>query len=111
MPIILATVVTQNEGSAVAVQIKDITTTSFQIRLREQEANAQSHVAETVHYLAWEPGSGTVNGLDFQVGSRTADHNFATATFSPAFAQHSNVRGWDADCRGRGERIPYATRG
>ena len=86
VPIIIATVVTQNEVSAVAVQIHNITTTSFQIRLREQEANSQSHVAETVHYLAWEPGSGTVNGLDFQVGSGTADHNFATFTFSPPFA-------------------------
>ena len=86
VPIIIATVVTQNEVSAVAVQIKDVTTTNFKIRLWEQEANSQSHVAETVHYLAWSPGSGTVNGLDFQVGSRTADHNFATATFSPAFA-------------------------
>src|SRR5262245_53317739 len=73
VPIIIATVVTQNEGSAVAVQVRNVTTTSFQIRLWEQEANPQSHVAETVHYLAWEPGSGTVNGLDFQVGSRTVD--------------------------------------
>jgi lysophospholipase L1-like esterase len=86
VPIIIATVVTQNEVSAVAVQIQSITTTGFQIRLREQEANAQSHVAETVHYLAWEPGSGTVNGLHYEVGTHGVGDAFSTRWFASTLA-------------------------
>ena len=77
--------VTQNEGHAVAVQIRNVTTTGFQIRLREQEANAQAHVAETVHFLAWEPGAGTINGFAFEVGSRSANHNFTSFPFTSSF--------------------------
>jgi lysophospholipase L1-like esterase len=86
VPIIIATVVTQNEVEAVAVQIRNITTTGFEIRLREQEANAQTHVAETVHYLAWEPGSGTVNGLHYEVGTHGISDAFTTRWFGAAFA-------------------------
>ena len=111
VPIIIATVVTQNEARRWRCRYKDITTTSFQIRLREQEANSQAHTAEIVHYLAWEPGSGTVNGLAFQVGSRTADHNFATVTFSPPFATIPAFVAGYTNCRGRGSVFAHATRG
>ena len=69
-----------------AVQIRNVTTTGFQIRLREQEANAQSHVAETVHYLAWEPGSGTVNDLHYEVGTHGVGDAFTNRWFATAFA-------------------------
>src|SRR4030095_13903630 len=82
----IATVVTQNEVSAVAVQIRNITTSSFQIRLREQEANVQTHVAETIHYLAWEPGSGTVNGLHYEVGTHGVGNALTTRWFASTLA-------------------------
>ena len=86
VPIIIATVVTQNEAQAVAVQLRNITTTSFEIRLREQEANAQAHAPEIVHYLAWEPGTGTVNGLAFETGTYGVGDAFTTRWFGSAFA-------------------------
>ena len=82
-PIILATVVTQTETDAVAVQIRNVTTTGFQIRLREQEANSQAHVAETVHFLAWEPGAGTINGFALEVGTRGVSDAFARFGLAP----------------------------
>ena len=54
--------------------------------LREQEANAQSHVMETVHYLAWEPGSGTVNGLHYEVGTHGVGDAFTNRWFATALA-------------------------
>ena len=85
-PVILATVVTQNEASAVAVQLRNITPNGFQIRLQEQEANIQTHVAETVHYVAWEPGSGILNGLVYEVGTLGVNHDWTIAWFATAFA-------------------------
>ena len=86
VPVMIATVVTQNEVSAVGIQLQGVTTTGFQIRLREQEANAQAHAAETVHYLAWEPGSGTVNGLRYEVGSHGVNDLSTPQWFAAAFA-------------------------
>jgi lysophospholipase L1-like esterase len=86
IPLLLATVVTQNEAEAVTVQLRNVSTTGFQIRLWEQEANSQAHAAETVHYLAWEPGVGTLNGFAFEVGTIGVNNVFATLWFGSPFA-------------------------
>lgn len=85
-PIMIATVVTNKETDAVAIQIQNVTTTGFQIRLREQQANAQSHVVETVHFIAWEPGIGMINGLQYQVGTLGINDKFATLWFPQSLA-------------------------
>ena len=53
--------------------------------MQEQELNAQTHAAETIDYIAWEPSIGSVDGISFEVG-RTAD--VFTQVFQPIqFAQ------------------------
>jgi len=68
VPIILASVTTVNEADAVTTRLRRIRTWAFDFRMQEQERNVQRHATETVCYIAWEPSSGTVEGLPFEVG-------------------------------------------
>ncbi|MCJ7602745.1 MAG: cadherin-like domain-containing protein, partial [Desulfobulbaceae bacterium] len=72
VPVVTASVVSMNETEAVTGRMKDISLTGFGLKLQEQEANALLHAEETVSFIAWEPSSGTINGLSFEV-NRTAD--------------------------------------
>jgi hypothetical protein len=72
VPIILASVTTVNEADAVTTRLRRIRTSAFDFRMQEQELNVQKHATETICYIAWEPSSGTVEGLPFEV-SRTSN--------------------------------------
>ncbi len=71
-PVILTSVISSNEKDAVTGRIRNISTSGFEYRLQEQESNAKSHTEETVSYIAWEPGSGSHDGISYQV-ARTSD--------------------------------------
>ena len=72
VPVVLASVASCNESDAVIGRLRNANTTGFQFRMQEQELNTQSHVAETIDYIAWEPSMGSVDGISFEV-DRTAD--------------------------------------
>ncbi len=67
-PVILTQVMTANERDAVTVRLRNLDTDSFQYKLQEQEINKKRHSTETIGYIAWEPGSGTISELPFEVG-------------------------------------------
>jgi hypothetical protein len=79
-PVVVAAVASFNGEEAVTDRLRNISTEGFDFRMQEQEANAQHHYDETIHYIAWEPGLGTVNGLCFEVAT-TGD--VVTDQFSP----------------------------
>jgi hypothetical protein len=87
-PIMITEVSSVNEAAAVTGRLKSITATGFQFRLQEQELNQQTHATETVSYVAWEPSSGSVSGLTFEVGKTQTvmQHQFRTIPFIEAFA-------------------------
>ncbi|NLX17746.1 MAG: PKD domain-containing protein [Desulfobulbus sp.] len=68
-PVVLTTVVTANEADTISGRIRNIDQSRFSYYFREQERNRNTHVNETVHYIAWEPGSGTIGSLQFEVGT------------------------------------------
>lgn len=68
-PVILTAITSFNDSAAVITRQRQTTLTSFQVALWEQLANEQRHATETVDYIAWEPSSGTVDGLVFEVRS------------------------------------------
>ncbi len=82
-PVVLPQVVTRNEVSAVTVRLRNVTSTSFQMRLQEEEAGG-AHAAETVHFLAVQPGSTTTGGRTIRVGRtpNAVTHNFYSISFS-----------------------------
>ena len=67
-PIVLSQVVTDNEKDAVTGRIRDINASSFEYMLQEQELTSTDHGAETIGYIAWEPGVGEIMGLPYEAG-------------------------------------------
>ncbi|WP_035614510.1 DUF1800 family protein [Haloferula sp. BvORR071] len=57
-PVVLTQTATRNGASAVKSRISGVTTTGFSVRLEEEAGQDQTHVDETVHYLAVQPGNG-----------------------------------------------------
>jgi hypothetical protein len=66
-PVVLAAVTSFNGAHPVVSRLSNINTTSFAFRMQEQGANLQSHVLETISFIAWEPSAGTTDGLAFAV--------------------------------------------
>ncbi len=67
-PVVLAAVNTEHEVDAVITRLKNIDVEQFQVRMYEQEINSKSHAVETISYIAWEPSTGTLDGVPFEVG-------------------------------------------
>ncbi len=67
-PVVLTAVTSVNEGEAVTTRVRNIDRDGFEVGLREQEANAQTHAEESIDYIAWEPSSGIIDGVEFEVG-------------------------------------------
>lgn len=68
-PIVLTTITSFNEEDAVTGRIRKLSTNGFEFRLSEQESTKNSkHAAETINYIAWEPGSGNIGPLQYEVG-------------------------------------------
>ena len=71
-PVVLTAVTSVHEAAAVITRQRKTTALTFQVALWEQINNTQSHLAENVDYIAWEPSAGTIPGLAFEVQT-TAD--------------------------------------
>ena len=82
-PVVVAQVATRNGGQSVTTRIRNVTATSFQVRLQEEEGNDGTHVVETVHFIAMEPGTTTVGGTRYVVGrtGNTVTDAFSTISF------------------------------
>ncbi|MEM8963296.1 MAG: sialidase family protein [Acidobacteriota bacterium] len=82
-PVVVPTVTTVNDAAAVTIRVRNVTATSFQARLQEEEAADNVHANEDVHWVAIEVGTTTVGSNTFLVG-RTGDvvtHQFSTINF------------------------------
>ena len=88
IPVVVSGVTTENELDAVTGRLNEVTLNGFDIMLQEQESHKNGHYAdETVSYIAWEPSSGEVNGMNYIVDStfNEVTHKFTTINFYPVF--------------------------
>jgi len=85
-PVVLTAVTSVNEADAVITRLRSITSRSFEVRLQEQMNHVQSHATEMIDYIAWEPSSGSVDGLTFEV--QTTPDVVATAMSPLQFTEH-----------------------
>ena len=87
VPVVLTTINSVNEGDAVVMRLKNITTTGFDYRIQEQESNAKQHAPETAGYIAWEPSAGSMDGFMFEIGrtSNSVTHQFQSMPFDVPF--------------------------
>jgi len=82
-PVILTQVATNADDSAVIGRIRNVTQHSFEYKLQEQETTSKSHQPETVGYIAWEPGIGSLGDLQYEVGTtgKRVKHQWYTSAF------------------------------
>lgn len=82
-PVIFTQVMTENESDVVTVRLRNIGNDSFEYKLQEQEINKKRHNTETIGYIAWEPGSGMISELPFEVGltGNSVEKNWFDLTF------------------------------
>ena len=88
-PVVLAAVTSMNDVKTVSGRIKSITTSRFMYQYQEQEKNNNKHLDETVHYIAWQPGSGTVDTLRYTVATtaNSVTDGWYSEKYKNAFSQ------------------------
>ena len=88
-PVVLTTIASYNETDTISGRIKSVTTTSFAYYFREQEKNKNIHVNETVNFIAWEPGTGTIGSVQFEAAAtaNAVTSAWYSATFQTAAPQ------------------------
>ncbi len=86
-PVILTQVITENDAGAATGRIRNSGQSSFEYKLQEQETTKTSHSTETIGYIAWEPGTGEIEGLLFEAGhtSDSVTHDWSDIIFETLF--------------------------
>ena len=76
-----------NGQDAVTGRVKSVTSQGFEYTLQEQESLSDGHAAEIISYIAWEPSSGTVDGMAYEIGKTGSDvsDGFHTVQFKTNF--------------------------
>jgi hypothetical protein len=87
-PVVIASIASVNEAEAVVGRVRRVNTAIFQFRLQEQKLNVQTHATETISYIAWEPLSGTIDGLTIEVNTTpdVVQHTFYSLVFGVSFS-------------------------
>ncbi len=88
-PIVFAQVVSNNDPSAVTPRIRKVTSTDFQIKVQEEQANVRTpHGAETVSWLAIQQNVSDIGDLSYETGTtpNAVTHRNYNIDFSRDFA-------------------------
>ena len=88
IPVVMTTIISANESDTLGGRVKNVATSGFSYYFSEQEANENIHVDETVHFLAWEPGEGSIGMVQYRVATAATAVTDAwkSITFSKAYA-------------------------
>ena len=87
VPVVITAVSSDNEADAVTTRVRNISTNGFELRMQEQELNAQIHDTETISYIAWEPSSGTMDDLTYEIKKSDDEvtHGLHTVVYHESF--------------------------
>jgi hypothetical protein len=69
-PVVVSAVTSVNDARAVTMRMRNMTPASFDVAMQPLSTsvpNQATEATETIDYIAWEPSSGTVDGLTFEV--------------------------------------------
>ena len=87
-PVLVTSITTFNGENTVGAQIRNISTDGFDYRHQRQESDKTiAHASETVSYIAWEPSSGQLGTMTFEV-NRTGNevkHKWFSVAFQESF--------------------------
>ncbi|MFQ5445737.1 MAG: LamG-like jellyroll fold domain-containing protein, partial [Saprospiraceae bacterium] len=104
-PILLAQVVTNDDGAATTYRLRNVSTTQFQVRLQEEEGADGTHSEESIAWIAIEKGSNAA-GLPFEAGSKLV----SSSSTPIAFAQSYTTPGLIGNIQTFNENNPAALR-
>ena len=101
VPIVVSSVVTDNDTDVVTLRLQEISQHGFSITMQEQENSDQIHAEESICYIAWEKWSGmmddmlvevdyTPNGLTDSESTHAFTQQFPNIPFVYAGMQSSN---------------------
>jgi hypothetical protein len=92
-PVVVASVTTVREDSAVTTRIRSVKNSGFQLKLQEEQAADQVHAGEEVSFIAIERGNGQTGGSDFIVAEtgRVVDHRSHRIEFDPHFSTRPSL--------------------
>lgn len=83
-PVVLVSPSGFNESDPVVIRMRNVTSSSFEIRLQEWDYLDGGHATETIHYMVIEQGHFTLDdGTQVEAGSFIAD----TAKVQPSYSQ------------------------
>ena len=88
VPVVMAAIGSVDESDAVAMRIRNVTTSGFEYRMQEQESHDHKHGPEMGGYIAWEPSSGSMDGFTFEIGrtSNVVTHEYHSVPFYEPFS-------------------------
>lgn len=88
IPVLFTQAMTENDPAAVTTRVRNLTNSTFEVRLQEEEAANPVHAFETVGWLAITEGTGRYNGLDMEIFNTPVrvNHQNYTINFQTAFA-------------------------
>ena len=88
-PVVFAQVTSYNESSAVVSRVMNVDTSSFLVRIQEEEANDDKHIMEKMAYLAIEPGNTLVDDKTLEVGrtGTIVDEYWETIQFGSSYSE------------------------
>lgn len=66
-PVVISTVASNNETDTISGRIRNTSKTGFEYYFHEQEKNSNTHVTETINFIAWEKSTGTMGNLIYEV--------------------------------------------
>ncbi len=83
-PVVLVQCASDNESSAVATHLQNVSADGFAVRLQEEEAADGAHADEDTHYIALAPGTGTETDWKVEVARLDAsfNHQWKSVDFS-----------------------------
>lgn len=83
-PVVLTSVMSNNDSTTVDSDPSNITATGFDITLQEEEGQDGVHAAETIGWIAIEPGGDAISGTASASGD-TITHNVSTLGLGATF--------------------------
>ncbi len=85
IPVVFATIVSSSNPYPVVVGVRNVTSTSFEICLKSEEAITASLSPETINYIAIEPGNGVIDGKRITVGRNTDGNGISSIPMEITF--------------------------
>jgi hypothetical protein len=89
VPIVITSIASFNGQDAVTGRLHNISTNGFEFCMQEEQLFSDGHTIETIAFIAWEPSSGSIDGLTYEItktGS-VVNQNFHTIQFTKNFTR------------------------